>query len=126
MEKDINGERVRLETKIEIEEEISRVNKACLQQANNTPLQAEPLQALLGKQLDFATWETILTGSVTLPIEGIEEGTRLWYEYVTSQKLRPDITISWTTKEYFEGWKNERGQRIRTRNTLQTHEVYRS
>ena len=38
VEKDINGGRVRLETKIEIEEEISRVNKARSQQANNTPL----------------------------------------------------------------------------------------
>jgi len=99
VEKDINGTRVRLETKIEIEEEISRVNKDHLQQTNNTPLRAEPQQALLGEQLDFVTWEAILTGSVTLSTEGIEEGTRLWYEYVTSQKLRPDITISYLLKD---------------------------
>ena len=48
MEKDMNGERIRLETKFEIEEEISRVNKSRLRHANNTPLRVYPIQALLG------------------------------------------------------------------------------
>ena len=60
-----------------MEEEILRVNTSRLQQANNTPWREHPLQALLGKQLDFATWEAILKGSINLPTEGIEEGTRL-------------------------------------------------
>ena len=67
VEKYINGERIRLVTKIEIEEEISSVNKARLQQANNTLLRADPLQALLGEQLYFTTWEAILMGSVNSP-----------------------------------------------------------
>ena len=127
VEKDISGTRVRLETKIEIEEEISRVNRDRLQQANNTPLRAAPLQALLGEQMDFETWEVILTGSVTLPTEGIEEGTRLWFEYVTSQTVRPDITISWTPKEYFEGWKKmKEGKGSAPGIYFLSHEVYSS
>ena len=75
MEKYVNGERIRIENKLEIEEEILRVNTSRLQQANNTPLREHPLQTLLGEQLDFATWEAIPKGSITLPIKGIEDVT---------------------------------------------------
>jgi hypothetical protein len=62
-----------------------------------------PLQELLGEQLDFEKWEEILKGKIDLPKEGIEEGTRIWYQYISTQELS-EFSISWTTEEYFTSW----------------------
>lgn len=98
------GERIRIPKKEEIEEEISRANQEKLLQANNTPLREEPLLSLLGEQGDFDRWEQILKGAIKLPSTGIEEGTRLWYEVMTSE-YPDEIEIEWTAEEYFDGWK---------------------
>ena len=98
------GERIRITKKEEIEEEISRANQEKLLQANNTPLREEPLLSLLGEQGDFDRWEQILKGAIKLPSTGIEEGTRLWYEFMTSE-YPEEIEIEWTAEEYFDGWK---------------------
>ena len=66
-----------------VAEHICRANIEKRQQARDTPCRKEPLQSLLGEQMDFDTWEEILKGNITLPEEGIEEGTRLWYDMVT-------------------------------------------
>ena len=104
VEKDENGIRITITDKEEIENEIARVNKSRLQQANNTPLRQEPLCQLLGEQMNFEKWEEILKGMIDIPEEGVEEGTRLWFNYIRSQKIE-NIEINWTTKEYFDGWK---------------------
>ena len=39
--------------KLEIETAIKDANKKKLQQANNTPFRTEPLQSLLGEQMDY-------------------------------------------------------------------------
>lgn len=98
-----HGDKVRVTDKVEIENSIMVANKTKLLQAGNTPLRMTPLQELLGEQLDFEKWEEILQGKIQLPEEGIEEGTRLWYQYVSSQALM-DFNISWSTQEYFESW----------------------
>ena len=46
--------------KLEIETAIKDANKKKLQQANNTPFRTEPLQSLLGEQMDYEKWEKIL------------------------------------------------------------------
>jgi len=104
VEREEQGVRIRITDKESIEWEISEANKAKLLQAYNTPLRMEPLQSLLGEQMEYEKWEEILRGNVSLPEEGIEEGTRLWYEYISSQQLR-DFIITWTPEEYFESWK---------------------
>ena len=124
VEKDVNMVRITITEKEEIENEIARVNKSQVQKANNTPLRQEPLSQLLREQMAFEKWEEILKGTIKIPEEGIEEGSRLWFNYIRSQKIE-NIDINWTTKEYFGGWKNERGKRIGTRYTLWTHEVHR-
>ena len=101
----VDGERIRITTnKNDIEQEIARCNKEKLLQANNTPLREEPLLSLLGEQGDFDTWEKILKGQVQLPEEGVEEGTRLWFNFMTTA-YPEEIEIEWTPKEYFEGWR---------------------
>jgi hypothetical protein len=102
-QEDSNGTRVRVTDKIDIEEAIMAANKSKLLQAYNTPLRISPLQELLGEQMHFDKWEEILKGKITLPEEGIDEGTRLWYNYVSSQELS-DFKLSWTTEEYFDSW----------------------
>jgi hypothetical protein len=79
-------------------------NKEKLLQADNTPLRMEPLRTLLGEQMQFEVWENILRGEIALPQEGIEEGTRLWYNFISQQTLR-DFVLDWTPEEYFESWK---------------------
>ena len=73
------------------------------QQARHTPLRSEPLLSLLGEQMEYDKWEEILNGTISLPVEGIEEGTRLWYEYVTTKPTK-QFDFKWTTAEYCESW----------------------
>ena len=87
-----------------MEKEIAHVNAGRVQQANNTPLREEPLQSLLGEQMDFDKWESILAGLVLLPLDGIEEGTQLWYEYITSAGAPESLKIHWTPQDYFASW----------------------
>ena len=84
IEKMVDGEQIQITNKNEIEQKIARCNKDKLLQVNNTPLCAEPLLSLLGEQGDFDTWEKILKGQVQLPEEGMEEGTRQWFNFMTT------------------------------------------
>ena len=68
----------------EIAKHICKANIEKRQQARHTPCRMEPLSTLLGEQMEFDKWEDILKGSITLPREGIEEGTRLWYDMIKS------------------------------------------
>jgi len=104
VEVDIDGKRVRLTDKYEIEQAIIAANKEKLLQANNTPLRLEPLQSLVGEQMDYDKWEKILQGNINLPEEGIEEGTRLWYDFIKSQTIK-EFSIKWTPEEYLASWK---------------------
>ena len=83
VEKIQDGETITIYNKEDIEQEIIKANKKKLLQADNTPLRQEPLQSLLGEQGDFKTWEKILKGNIKLPPEGIEEGTRMWFEFIS-------------------------------------------
>ena len=89
--------------KKEIEDAIIDANKEKLQQANNTPFRMEPLQSLLGEQMEYEKWEKILKKEIDLP-EDVEEGTRLWYEYIQNFDENTD-DITWTTEEYCDSWK---------------------
>ena len=104
VEKIVEGKRICITKKEDIEKEIAQANQETLLQANNTPLREEPLLMLLGEQGDFEKWEQILKGTINLPSIGIEEGTRLWFEYLTSE-FPEEIEIEWTAEEYFDGWK---------------------
>jgi len=104
VEKESNGRRIRITDKTEMEHEIIQANKSKLLQAGNTPLRMTPLQELLGEQMEFEKWEEILKGGITLPTEGVEEGTRLWYQFISTQEI-VEFTIDWTPEEYFESWK---------------------
>ena len=89
--------------KTEIEDAIIEANKEKLQQANNTRFRMEPLQSLVGKQMDYDKWEQILRKEINLPDE-VEEGTKLWYDYI--QDYNEDTEdITWTTEEYCKSWK---------------------
>ena len=79
-----HGEGIQITSKRDIEKEIARCNKEKLLQANNTPLCEEPLLSLLGEQGNFDTGEKTLKGQVQLPDEGMEEGTRLWFNFMTT------------------------------------------
>ena len=92
------------QSKEEIEDEIIRANKEKLLQANNTPLREKSLDDLLGEQGDFEKWEEILRGKIKLPDEHIEEGTRLWFEFISNGDVS-DLDIMWTKKEFFQSWK---------------------
>ena len=111
VEKIVNGVREKIRTKEGIVQEIIRANTEKVLQANNTPLREEPLRSLLGEQGDFEKWENILKGLVQLPIEGVEEGTRLWYEFITSP-TNTSFDINWTAKEYFDGWKKMKEETV--------------
>ena len=91
--------------KDKIEEAIIQANTSKRLQADNTPFRQEPLQSLLGEQMDFDKWQEILQGNIELPEEGIEEGTRLWFEYIKQSNKATPIDITWTTEEYFDSWK---------------------
>ena len=99
-----NGTLKTIHDKEEIELAIIKANTEKRQQANNTPLRQEPLQSLLGEQMDFEAWDRVLRGLITLPEEGVEEGTRLWYDYITKDNDIEPIDITWTTEEYFDSW----------------------
>jgi len=45
-----------------------------------------------------------LRGEIQLPLDEVEEGTRLWYEYIQKEHIE-EMEIDWTQQEYFEGWK---------------------
>ena len=59
---------------------------------DNTALRKTPLQELLGEQGNFKKWESILRGEIKLPEENIEEGTRLWFEFMSNGVLK-DIDL---------------------------------
>ena len=99
-----NGTLKTVHDKEEIEQAIIKANTEKRQQANNTPLRQEPLQSLLGEQMDFETWDKVLRGVIPLPEEGVEEGTRLWYDYITKNNDIEPMDITWTTEEYFDSW----------------------
>jgi len=104
IEKDVDGLRVVISDKKAIEDEIMKANKQKLLQAGNTPLRTPPLQQLVGEQMDFDKWENILRGYISLPLEDVEEGTRLWYNFISSQSI-DEFVLDWTPEEYFESWK---------------------
>jgi len=103
VEKDTENGRIRITNKDEIEHEIIRVNKAKLVQAHDTPLMMEPLFSLTGGEGVFDKWGKILNSEIQLPDDGIEEGTRLWFDFIQRQNTAP-IDIDWTPQEYFDGW----------------------
>ena len=111
VEKEVNGVREKIRTKEGIEKEIIRANKEKVLQANNTPLREEPLRSLLGEQGDFNKWEEILKGLINLPVEGLEEGTKLWFEFMKSPTHQA-FEIDWTAKEYFDGWKKMKEETV--------------
>ena len=88
----------------EVATHIIKANIEKRQQARNTPCRAEPLSTLLGEQMEYNKWEDILKGNINLPTEGIEEGTRLWYEMMTTPN-QETFAINWTTQEYCDSWK---------------------
>lgn len=104
VEKDTDHGRIIITSQENIEDEIIRVNKKRLLQAYNTPLRTEPLQSLLGEQMDFGKWERILTREISLPEDGVEEGTKLWFDLISSNKLE-EFKLYWTPEEYFTSWK---------------------
>ena len=59
VEKELNGNRITITEKIEIEKKIGSV-------ANNTPLRREPLRKILGEQMNFDTNEKILKGKINM------------------------------------------------------------
>lgn len=90
--------------KEEIAKEIINANKAKRLQAKDTPLRKEPLSSLLGEQMEYDKWEDILVGNIKLPEDGIEEGTRVWYELMRLQN-HEEFKINWTAEEYIESWR---------------------
>ena len=90
--------------KEEIEQAILAANKEKLLQARHTPLREEPLRRIIGERMDYKKWEELLRGEVALP-DGLEEGTKLWFEAIQDFEDDP-IEIEWTTKEYFDSWKS--------------------
>jgi hypothetical protein len=92
-----------LVNKEQIEEEIIKVNKEKLLQARDTPLRGEPLRSIIGERMEYEQWEKLLRKEIKIP-DGLEEGTRLWFEAIQDFSDEP-FEIEWTTDEYFEGWK---------------------
>ena len=88
-----------------IEQAIIEANTTKRLQADNTPFRQEPLQSLVGEQMEFDKWQEVLKGNINLPEEGIEEGTKLWFEYIQQCDKATPVDITWTTEEYFESWK---------------------
>ena len=73
------------------------------QQARHTPCRQEPLSTLLGEQMEYEKWEEILKGTIQIPEEDIEEGTKLWYDMISASDNVP-FDIMWTTEEYCQSW----------------------
>ena len=94
---------ITLINKEEIGGEIIKVNKEKLLQAKDTPLRVEPLRSLIGERMEYEKWEKLLKKEINIP-EGLEEGTRLWFEAIQNFDDNPFV-IDWTTEEYFDGWK---------------------
>ena len=53
--------------------------------------------------MNFEKWEALLEKEILLPNQDLEEGTRLWFEYIQRYKDRP-MEIKWTTEEYCASW----------------------
>ena len=87
----------------EIEAEIIKANKEKLLQSRDTPLRQEPIRTLIGERMEYDKWEKLLKREINIP-EGLDEGTRLWFEAIQNFDDDP-FNIEWTTEEYFEGWK---------------------
>jgi len=103
------GQQMRFE-KTEIEDAIISANQKKLLQAKDTPFRKEPLQSLVGEQMDFDKWEEILKKAIKLP-DDLEEGTQIWYDYIQNYDDNPE-KITWTTEEYCDSWrqmKEEKG-----------------
>ena len=99
-----DGSNKTVHNKEEIAQHIQDANKEKRQQARNTPCRQEPLSSLLGEQMDYEKWERILKGNIRLPEEGIEEGTKLWYEMMRSPD-NDSFDLMWTTEEYCQSWR---------------------
>lgn len=111
VEKETENGRIVITSQEEIEDEIIGANKQRLLQACNTPFRKDPLQTLVGEQMDFNKWEQILNGEIILPEEGIEEGTKLWYNLISTNKL-DDFKLEWTPEEYFISWKKMKEEKV--------------
>lgn len=103
IQKDIDGEVVMIYDKESIECEIMRVNREKLLQAKHTPLREHAIAQLVGEQGDFQKWEEILQGLVVLP-DNIDEGLRLWFDFITSTEKHNMSEFIWTTEEYCRSW----------------------
>ena len=89
--------------KQQIEQEIMKVNQAKLLQARHTPLCKEHISVLLGEQGNFEKWEEILKGTIDLPTD-VDEGLRVWYNYLTTRGEQTHMDITWTTEDYINSW----------------------
>ena len=91
--------------KEEIECKIVRVNIENCLQADNIPLQMEPLCIHSGEDSNFQKWEEIASGELKLP-EGIEvnKGVWLWFKKIQSTEYTEHET-EWTSDEYCNSWK---------------------
>lgn len=90
--------------KATIEQEIMKTNEAQLLQAKDTPMWNTEVSELLGEQGDFQKWEQILQGVIQLP-EGVNEGLKVWYDYITTIEQHTPLDLTWTTEEYVDSWK---------------------
>ena len=52
--------------------------------------------------MNYERWEAILKKEVN--VDHIEEGTRLWFEYVQNFTESTE-SLEWTTKEYVDSWR---------------------
>ena len=86
-----------------IDQAIRDANVSKRLQANHTPLRMEPLRTLVGERMDYAKWESILKKEVSLQDLEVEEGTRLWFDFIQCYEDKPE-PITWTTEEYCESW----------------------
>ena len=100
---DREGTTSTIHDKDEVAKHICKANIEKRQQARNTPCRKEPLLSLLGEQMEYDRWEEILKGNIKLPDRGLEEGTRLWYD-VISTPMNKSFKIKWTTEEYCDSW----------------------
>jgi hypothetical protein len=53
--------------------------------------------------MEYDQWEKLLRKEIKIP-DGLEEGTRLWFEAIQDFSDEP-FEVDWTTEEYFDGWK---------------------
>ena len=87
----------------EINNAIRNANVAKRLQSKHTPLREEPLRTIIGEKMNFEKWEALLKKEILLPNQDLEEGTRLWFEYIQRYEDRP-MEIKWTTEEYCASW----------------------